>query len=167
MKKILNEIYSLKESLTASEKKNLFFIGATLFLILFSYPMIRSTTTGFFLDVFGAKKMPLVWLYSVIGLGLIITFLNKLQVRFAIHRLILGLGIFSTLLFFFGAYQMKQGNLWFAYPVYIWKEIYIVIIIHSALAFLNASVSLKVAKVLYGPIGALGSFGGILSLIHI
>ena len=162
MKEAIKQTFGQFQSLSSRDRKNLLFIGLTLFLILFSYPMIRSTTTGFFLDAFGAKKMPLVWLYSVIGLSLIVSFLNQLQVKFAIHRLMLGIGFFSAALFFIGSLQMHQGNNFFAYPLFVWKEIYIVIMMHSTLAFLNISVDLNFAKLLYGPIGAIGSLGGII-----
>jgi ATP:ADP antiporter, AAA family len=51
---------------------------------------------------------------------------------------------------------------WCTYPLYILKEIYIILLIHMALAFFNSVIDMKEAKVMYGLLGAVGSIGGII-----
>ena len=146
----------------SSEKKwNLFKVAMVMFLLLFSYPLVRSTTTAIFLSVHGAKASPYAWTYSIILLGIAISLYNKFQVKYSIHRLY-GITTFISALFFVIAPYFFKNESFLPYPLFIWKEVYIVLLVHSALGYLNSSISGSLAKIVYGPLGALGSLGGIL-----
>lgn len=49
-----------------------------------------------------------------------------------------------------------------SYPLFILKEAYIVLLFHMVIGFLNSSIDLKLAKSLLGPLGAIGSLGGMI-----
>ena len=150
------------KELDSLERQNILFVGLTFFMVLFSYPILRSTTTSMFLQSFGAKKSPVVWLCSIIGLSIIIAIYNRFQEKHSIHRLFLFTSLFSCVFFVFGAILYKGGIHFWAYPLFVWKEIYIVLLIHMAFGFLTSSISYSSAKILYGPLGAFGSMGGVL-----
>ena len=57
-----------------------------------------------------------------------------------------------------------HGIKWASYLFFVWKEIYIVLLIHLILAFCNVNFNLEQMKRLSGPIGAVGSVGGILEV---
>ncbi len=147
----------------SSEKKRGLILGSlTLFFLFFSYPMIRSAAEAIFLDLYGAKKSPHVWFYSIIALSVTVTFFNKFQANNSIHRLFWAIGGITAVVFTSSLYSLHSGTNAFAYIFYIWKEVYIVLMVHTVLAFINSILSYKVAKTIYGPMGALGSIGGIL-----
>ena len=146
---------------TRAEKRNLLFMALSLFFVLFSYPITRSTTTAIFLQSHGAKNSPVVWLYSVLGLTVVIFLFNKFQRFLKVHRLFYSVSILSVLIFSSLSFMFFRGETWAAYPLYVWKEIYIVLMVHLLFGYLTNCMSYKVAKILYGPIGALSSLGGV------
>lgn len=157
--KNLKDFYS---SLSSEFKNNLMLILISYFTALFCYPMIRSITTTQFLQAYGAASTPKAWLIAVLGLTVVISICNKLQMKIGVQRLFLSISIFSSLLFLISFLFLQAGNAWFSYLLYIWKEIYIVIIIHLIFAYSNTCFSLEQMKRLYGIIGGLGSLGGVI-----
>ena len=91
-------IDAFKEA-SGKEKANFFLVSLSLFFVLFSYPIIRSTTTAMFLQSHGAKNSPLVWLYSVLGLTLVVFLFNKFQRKLKVHRLFYRSVVASSLIF--------------------------------------------------------------------
>ncbi len=153
--------------LSSIEKKNLGLIGATLFLLFFSYPYLRTTTTSLLLTHHGVKASPYAWIYSVVCLSLVVSVLNFFQKRMRSQKIYL-LGAFGTSAFFlFFMSLFKWHSPQWAYPLYVLKEVYIVMLVHSVLGHLNASIDEEKAKVVYGPLGAIGSLGGILGAFSV
>jgi AAA family ATP:ADP antiporter len=145
------------------EKKIGLILGSlSLFFLLFSYPMIRSAAEAIFLDTFGAKKSPHAWLYSIVVLSITVSFFNKFQIKGSVHTLFWITGISTFLIFAVCIFFLKLKSSSFAYIFFIWKEVYIVLMVHMVLGFINSILSYKVAKTIYGPMGALGSIGGII-----
>jgi AAA family ATP:ADP antiporter len=70
------------------------------------------------------------------------------------------IGAISMVLFPLGLQYVREFA-WVNYVLYIWKEIYVVLLIHKIFAFCNAYLTLEQIKKFYGPIGAVGSIGGI------
>ncbi|MCO4793869.1 MAG: hypothetical protein KC493_09160 [Bacteriovoracaceae bacterium] len=151
--------FKAQANLNPERRKSLVAISLVMFVLLFTYPLIRSTTTSMFLDSFGATKTPLVWLYSIIGLTFCITIYNYFQVRLSAHKLFYATCLLSSLIFLLGPWLISFNKI-FIYLLFIWKEIYIVLLIHMSIGYLNNVVTESQAKVFYGPLGAIGSFGG-------
>lgn len=158
MRKLLQPLFELKKE----DKKNIFFVSLSLFFTLFSYPLTRATTTSIFIHAFGAKNSPVVWLLSVIGLSATIALYNKIQYRAKVHNLFLGTSIFTAVFFVIGTALYKLDISSAAYSIFVWKEIYIVLLVHMLYAYLTSSINIENAKVIYGPVGAIGSLGGVL-----
>lgn len=148
--------------LPKDERNRLFQTGIILFCLLFSYPLFRATTTSLLLSSYGAKGSPYAWVFSVVVLSLVVTVINQLQKTRTIH-FIFSLTSLITL-FLFGSFYflLKYGGIFWTYPLYILKEVYIVILVHATIGQLNATVTERTAELAYGPIGAIGSLGGIL-----
>jgi ATP:ADP antiporter, AAA family len=143
-------------------KKNLFFILASYFLALFTYPLIRSATTTYFLASYGAKSTPKAWLIAVCALTVVIWMANRIQSKIGLQKLYLGICIFSSFIFLGAMLGHFYGIQLLSYVLYVWKEIYIVLLIHLVLAYSNTLFNLEQMKRLYGYIGASGSVGGVL-----
>jgi len=144
-----------------SQKIHLSLLAMVMVLLLFSYPLIRSSTTALFIQSFGAKSTPLVWIYSVLSLAFMVGINNKLQTKFNLQKLFIGVTLLSLFILAGAGMLLEMGVSWMPYVLYVWKEVYIVLLVHMTIGYLNATVSVDQAKLFYGPFGALGSLGGI------
>lgn len=139
--------------------KNLWLFLGAYFLVLFNYPLVRASSTTFFFEAFGAKSTPAAWLWAVLFLTVAITICNKLQSIFTVQKVFLIASLFSALIF---SGSLLGTSKFMPYGGFIWKDIYIVIQVHLLLAYANSIFSREEFKVLIGPIGAVGSLGGVL-----
>ena len=158
----ISQIKQVLESLTQEDRSNLMKVFVSYFLVLFTYPLFRATTTAIYIQTFGAKATPKVWFLSVVFLSITITVFNLLQKKFRVQILFLITSIVSVLIFGISDFLLQSGFSELAYVLYIWKEIYIVMVIHMILGYVNNDLNIDRAKILLGPIGAMGSIGGIL-----
>jgi len=132
-----------------------------LFVVLLSYPITRSVSEAYFIQQFGAQKSPLVWLYSVALLSLAVIIYNHYQSRFQAQKLFLFTALFTFAFFLLCSGGILFGQKLWGYPLFIWKEVYVILLLHMAFGYLNTMIDVKVAKILYGPIGALMASAGI------
>jgi AAA family ATP:ADP antiporter len=162
MKKSLNQIRDHLVSMPQEKKMVVLYIGVAIFFLFFSYPFMRSTITSLFIESYGAAKSPYVWLCSILSLSMSVTIYNRIFHFFRPHQVFIGTGVLSVLLFLLGTLGLYlQGSLWL-YFLYVLKETYIILLVHSAFAFINITLEEETAKVIYGPLGAIGSIGGLL-----
>ncbi len=167
MKPILTVLSDIKKTLTGldkEEKKLVSFLLLSVFSVLLSYPIIRSTTSAIFFDAYGAKKSPLSWTFSIVAISIFVFIYNKFQRKVNIQLLYLGTSLFS-LIFFSLPYFVGDLFKPLAYGLVVWKEAYIVLCIHILFGHFNASLTIKHAKSFYGIVGAVGSIGGILGSV--
>ena len=148
--------------LSRRERRDLFLVCATMFLILCAYPMVRSVATALFLNASGAKNSPYVWLYSVLALAGTVALYNRFQVRISSRHLFASTALASSVALASLVWPAGAGNVYAAYALFIAKEVYIVLLVHLVLGYFNANNSAALAKVVYGPLGACGSIGGVL-----
>lgn len=148
--------------LSQETKRTSFFIFLTYFFVLFSYPLVRSATGAIFYDVYTSAQYSFATFIGVVALMVIIGINNKLQAKVGVHKLYLATGIFSILTLLVSFFGYKYGIKWMAYALFATKEAYIVLLVHSCLAFANALYDLNQFKRLIGPLGAAGSLGGII-----
>tara|TARA_Y100000768_G_C23989219_1_gene691020 strand:- start:5432 stop:6715 length:1284 start_codon:yes stop_codon:yes gene_type:complete len=157
----IKSIHKQFMDLPGVERNRLFQTGFVLFCLLLSYPLFRATTTSLLLSSYGAKGSPYAWIFSVIVLSLVVSLINQLQKTKTIHFIFSLTSLFTLFLFGSFYFLLKYQGVFWTYPLYILKEVYIVILVHATIGQLNASVSQKTAELAYGPIGAIGSLGGI------
>lgn len=143
-------------------KKNLSFFFISYFLVIFNYPFIRASTTSLFFEAYGAKSTPAAWTWAVIFLCISIFLCNRLQKKQSVQVVFTVASILSAIIFLAGSLSFFQGNKLFAYFSFIWKEICIVIQVHLMLGYANNYFNKINFRVLIGPVGAIGSIGGIL-----
>ncbi|MDC1174061.1 hypothetical protein OAT67_01595 [Bacteriovoracaceae bacterium] len=162
IRKYIDEINTQLFELSREEKTNLVLLSLNMLIVLLGYALLRSPVESLFIEYVGAKNSPKVWLLSILVLSLSISIFNTFQKKIEVKSLYVGTSFFFASGMFLFSYFVHRGNYQFAYPLYIFKEVYIVLLIHLTLGFLNASISEKLAKVVYGPFGAIGSIGGVI-----
>lgn len=154
----MNFIKSLKD-FNHKQKESFIFFLVSYFFALFNYPLVRASTTSTFLEVFGAKSSPQAWLWTVVFLSLAVSISNWLQSRLSVQRVFLIISSVSAIIFYFT--KELSSIPFMGFLPFIWKDIYIVLQIHLLLAFVNQALNKEVFKRLVGPIGAVGSLGGV------
>lgn len=131
------------------------------FLVLFNYPMVRASSTTMFFEEFGAKSSPLAWLITVGALSLAIVIFNTFQARHSVQKVMFWVSMVSTLIFGLSVLGFTSQVRYASYLSFIWKEICIVLQIHLLLAYANNYFRKEDFKSIIGPVGAVGSIGGI------
>jgi AAA family ATP:ADP antiporter len=156
------KILQLLKSDDPRYKGHLLFFLLGYFFVLFNYPMVRAAATTMFFEEFGAKSTPVAWILTVLALTVAIFFFNKLQSTRTVQSVLLAVSIVSTLFFSLATVGFVLGLNYSSYLSFIWKEIYIVLQIHLMLAYANNFFRKEDFKAIIGPVGAVGSIGGIL-----
>lgn len=158
MKSYLNFLKQLEPF----KKKTLLYVFITYFLVLFSYPILRSAVGAYFYEFYTSSDYSLATFIAIIFLIGSIFISNKLQKKIGVHKLYFLLCTVCVFLFISSFYFLEGGVKQFAFLIFSLKESYIVLLIHLCLAFANGFFNLDELKKLLGPIGAIGSIGGIL-----
>ena len=143
-------------------KKITFFISLSLFFILLSYPLVRSASTALFYEHYSANDYSYATFIGVVALMVLIFMSNKLQGRIGAQHLYFLTSLLSIFTLAGSLWGLQMNFKPAAYILFATKEAYIVLLVHSCLAYANAYYSLINLKKFIGPIGAIGSIGGIL-----
>jgi AAA family ATP:ADP antiporter len=138
------------------------FFSAGYFCINFLYSIIRSTTTSFFIEAYGAKQTPSGWFLSILCLLFAVTFINRLQSKWEFKKVYLFITGLVTLGFVSFGFAYSFHSPWAAMGLYVLKEVYIILFIHLYLGYLNSSLQESSFKSWIGWVGFAGSGGGIL-----
>ena len=135
-------------------------IGTLGFLFLLSYGLLRSPIDAVYLDFFPAKKLPQVWLAVAFAAAFSAWGFARLSARVKFGTLAL---ILSTLLVTTGAFLflgVGQEKKWCAFGIYVWKDVYIILLIEILWTAANLTIPKDVAKWIYGFFLVFGSVGG-------
>jgi AAA family ATP:ADP antiporter len=135
-------------------------LAALIFVILASYAIARPATESLFLDANGATALPRAWLMVGLGSLGVVTLYNRWAATTDLVRIfgavstISGLILVAILL----GFKLKlPGMTWW---LYLWKDLYIVVLIEVFWSFANSTVPKDRAKWWYGLFCVLGSLGG-------
>jgi AAA family ATP:ADP antiporter len=141
--------------------RNFLLLGSGYFVILFNYPFVRASSTTLFVEAFGAKASPQGWLVAILLLILAIALSNRIQARLGFHKAFALVSCASIFIFTCSYWAYQQGFSWGAFSAFAWKEVYIVLQVHLFLAYANSWLKRQEFLKWVGPLGALGSLGGV------
>jgi ATP:ADP antiporter, AAA family len=143
-------------------KGHLWFFLIAYFFVLFNYPLVRAASTTMFFEEFGAKSSPVAWIFTVVVLTGTIFIFNKLQATHSVQKVLLWVSLVSTGIFALSTLGYISHIKYATFLSFIWKEICIVLQVHLMLAYANNFFSKEDFRKMIGPVGAVGSVGGIL-----
>lgn len=131
------------------------------FATMLSYAVAGSAAQSLFLSAFGAERLPYAWL-GVAAMSVIVTgWLNALSETHDIVRLfgvgcrMSGLSLLAILLLGTQAPNVA------AFALYVWKDIYIIVLVELFWTFANIVFGVNSASRAYGFFCAAGSLGGV------
>jgi ATP/ADP translocase len=146
--------------LTPIQRTRLFGLAALIFVILASYSIARPATESLFLGAYGADALPLAWLMVGVGSLGVVTVYNRFCATTDLVRIFgVSAGISAGLLVAI-LLAMTAGIPKMTWVLYLWKDLYIVVLIEVFWSFANATVPQQRAKWWYGLFCVLGSLGG-------
>ncbi len=130
------------------------------FLICGEYAIVRPVANSLFLHAFGSSYFPHAWLATVPLSLLIVSLYNYLLPRWGCNKL-----------FIFSVVAVIMGNIGFSYLfpyfplvsffLYIWKDVYILLMHQQLWSVVHATIPLDRAKSLYGVLLGIGGLGAI------
>lgn len=132
------------------------------FLLVFGYSFARPCIDSMFLEHYSASDLPSAWLIVSILSALIIGFYNKFNQRYAILRLYGIISIFCAAILSVLLASYFLGFVPAVFMLYVWKEIYMVVLMETYWSFADIVFSVSTARFTYGMAMAICSLGGIL-----
>ena len=151
-----------EEFLGLSAKEKLFILYAMIcgFLICAEYGIIRPVSNSLFIHAYSTEWMPYAWLAAVpvnlLAVALYNRFLAKwgcIKMFVVIASLVLFGHVFCALFF--------QKIFALAFIFYIWKEIYILLMLQQLWSVIHTTIKMNHAKYLYGIIFGVGGIGSL------
>jgi ATP:ADP antiporter, AAA family len=146
-----------------SRKEKLFLLFSVLanILIAFDYAIVRPVSQSFFLSTYGSSALPYAWLCTLpVSLGVVFLYNHFLPKLGCFPLFCITTTVVSCGNFFGGAFIDKIPSVSFAF--YIWKEVYILLMLQQLWSVIHATIDLKEAKYLYGVLFGLGALGAAL-----
>jgi len=135
------------------------FISLMGMMLLASYAIARPGIESLFLKEYGAEGLPAVWVAVAVAALIVVRVYNGFAGRFDFRRLYGGASFVFSLIFILLmlAYQYDVPHSVFA--LYVWKDIYIVVLIEIFWSLANVLFETKSARWIYGIFLLAGSFG--------
>ncbi|TNE51929.1 MAG: hypothetical protein EP343_02535 [Deltaproteobacteria bacterium] len=131
------------------------------FLLMVTYAIARPATKSLFLQEYGSRNLPYAWIAVAFFVVLAVSYYNRWVVRFPLMRMFGGsIVITSSLMLVFLAAALL-GSKPAVFALYVWKDIYIVIMVEIFWSFANVVFPIKTARWAYGLFCMMGSLGGL------
>jgi AAA family ATP:ADP antiporter len=134
---------------------------ALAFLLMLSYSIARPATESLFLEAHSSDELPLVWLLVAVAAGVAVVGFARLLARLELARL-LGYSSLATGLALVGLLGARQADVPFVhYALYVWKDIYVVLLVETFYCYANAVFPIRTARWVYGLFGIVASLGSL------
>jgi AAA family ATP:ADP antiporter len=160
IRRFLGEIRDWAEPIRGEDWLRIASLAALIFLILGSYAIARPATESLFLGENGSQSLPMAWLAVALGSLIVVTLYNRWSATTDLVVLFGGVSGISAGLLVVLLGATHAGVPGMSWALYLWKDLYIVVLIEIFWSFANTVVPVKQAKWLYGLFCVVGSLGG-------
>ena len=140
---------------------NLVFLLLSYFFVLFNYPIVRASSITHFFEIYGAKSSPQAWLVAILMLIGSVWLSNRIQSRLGFKKTFVLMTLVSFMVSVVSYVSVFYGFNRGSFIQFAWKEVYIVLQVHLILAYANTWMTRDELLKWIGPLGAIGSVGGI------
>lgn len=131
-------------------------------LIIGTFGMVKPVRTSLFLQEFGARNLPYVYLFTAVVTGMLVKFYFRLTDRFGIATIsrLTNLALAGNLLAFW--WLLSRFNwFWLSGVFFVWVNVYTIVTNTVFWSFADHCYNPRQARRLYGFIAAGGTVGGI------
>jgi AAA family ATP:ADP antiporter len=130
------------------------------FVSMVGYAMARTPIEAVFIEDWGRDAMPVAWIGIAIGAVAVVSLWDRAAARLSLPRMLFLLSAASGVGFALLLLGMEAGFPQASFLAYIFKDLYIVLLVEAFYAFANATYPLKTARWAYGLFGIMASLGG-------
>jgi hypothetical protein len=134
---------------------------ALAFVVLFGYAIARPSTESLFLEVHGAAALPWAWIGVALTSAPVVALYNRAAASHALGRVMLGAIAASALCLGALLVAIRVGLPGSAFALYVWKDVYVVVLLEVLWSFANLVFSETSARWMNGFFCAAGSLGGL------
>ena len=120
------DLYQELKSLDLQTRRVTILIFLTYFLVLFSYPMVRSATGALFYEAYTSAEYSLASFIGVIALMVMIFINNKLQTIYGVHKVYLATGVLTVIILYLSYILFVNGVKEMAFVLFATKNAKIV-----------------------------------------
>lgn len=131
------------------------------FLITMEASITKAVTNSVFIGSYGAKWLPLAWLAIVPLNFLVVSWYNRYLPKMGCLKLFVVTTLLTMAINLFSAYFLSDIR-GFPFVLYLWKDIYIMLMFQQLWSVINATISLSKAKFIYGIFYGVGGIGSVL-----
>lgn len=131
-------------------------------VLMSSYSLAKPAAESYFLAHHGSKALPWAWLAVSVAVVGVVALYARVAARASLHRLFQGASFATSavlLLLLLADYSGVPGSAFF---LYVWKDVYIVVLIEIFWSYANLVFRIKTARWLYGVFLGAGSLGSVL-----
>lgn len=145
-----------------SFKEKIFIITAMLavFCICADYSVTRPVSNSLFIEAYSTQAFPYAWIAIIPINFLVIACYNRFLSRWGVARMFVTIALSIVATNVSSALFIKDVPFW-PFFLYIWKDVYIMLMLQQIWSIINATLDMKKAKFLYGIIYGGGGLGGI------
>lgn len=160
LSKLLSSLTAEVNSYTRYEKFFIICMMICSFSITAEAAITRAVSSSVFLSAYSAKFLPWVWLASVpINFGIVV-FYNRFLPRLGCAKM-LGLTILiATAINIFAAFYLQKFH-FLPFLLYVWKDIFVILMFQQMWSVIHATVNISKAKYLYGIFFGAGGLGSV------
>ena len=134
------------------------FLGA---LIMFGFAIARPATESMFLAAHTSKALPIVWFFVAASVLAAVVVYNRFVARHDLIDLLGRSSAISAAALALIVFLHQSGMPGSEYALYIWKDVYIVVVVEIYYSYANSVFPIHTARWVYGLFGAFGASGGI------
>ena len=135
-------------------------LSACSFLVLGSYAIARPSLKALLVDHYGKEAVPYAWIFVAIGVTATVAVYSRAAARMELKQLYQRAVIWICGVLVAGLALYHSGLTWAVFLLFVWKDVYIVVLIEMFWTFANSVFQLKTAKWIYGIFLSVGTLGG-------
>lgn len=143
-------------------KREFVWLSMLVVVYSFTYSMTRPPTESLFLEEYGHERLPEAWLVVTVTMLLAVEIYSRLVVRVGALRMFAGSALVSGVLLALLMTLQAVGVDGVTYALYIWKEVYIILLVEAFWTVANVIFPIRTARWIYGFYCAAGAIGGVL-----
>ncbi len=138
-------------------------LAALAFLVLASYEVARPAVESLFLESYTSEGLPWVWLAVGVTAFLVVLAYNRVVARVGLVSLFGRAAAVSAVVLVVLQLAIRADVPGSVFALYVWKDVYVVVLVEIFWSFANTVIPTSRAKWLYGifcAVGALGAMSG-------
>lgn len=136
-------------------------LAALALLILASYEAARPPIESLFLELYGSASLPRVWMGVAVGATGAVLVYNRFAARVPILTLLAGSSLLCAAVLS-GLLLIGEALPGRGYALYIFKDIYIVVVLEAFWTYANATFDRRSARWIYGLLLVAGTCGSLI-----